>query len=107
MRTLNFLIEDEFFPRVDTLIVDFTSEASILPIEHQERFRPGDIVRVGVDDFYDTGEFDEYGNPILRVHNEHVQIVNSYMKVNRGVGVNPPQDKPKGDRVYIIAASLL
>lgn len=103
-----FWNEDDFTPRVDTLWHDFpaTPDRSILPVEHPERFLAGDIVRVGADDLEDTGEMDEWGNPIMRALNEAVlvAVVNDWVYVDREHGANPAQLVAAGSPVTIIGS---
>jgi hypothetical protein len=97
--------EDKFTPRVDTLSADFSADGSTLPVAHPEWFRSGDIIRVGEQDLYDTGQKDEWGNPILRARNEAVLLIEpSTMRIQRAFGAGGAQAKPKGERVFIIAS---
>lgn len=98
-------MEDELTSRCDVLVAPFDSP--YLPVAHPEWFRVGDIVRVGNDDLYDTGEVDEYGNPIFRVRNEAVLVLDAKrMLVFRGYGANAPRFVPAGERVMILGAQV-
>lgn len=97
-------IEDEMFPREDVLSEDLTVESDVLPIAHPEWFRIGDIVRVGDDDLYDTGEINERGQPILRSNNEAVRVLSiPSMKIQRALGSAKASSRTKGEKLFIIA----
>lgn len=103
-----YWLDDHLTPRVDVLAAEFTADSDTLPVAHPEWFRPGDIVRVGDDDLYDTGEVDLWGQPILRARNEAVKVIAvAEMLVKRAVGANPSQSKSAGERVFILASEPL
>lgn len=100
-------VEDQLFPREDTLTSDFTETATHLPVAHPEWFQVGDVIRVGADDLYDTGEIDEYGMKVFRVSNETVQVIAATMEVKRAFGANPRQSKPRNDVITLLATAPL
>lgn len=120
-----FWLEDNLVPRVDELLRDFTVDDEVLPVTHPEWFRARDIVRVGNEDRYDTGEREPWNNDpfwdegpklsyedavkswafeVYRVRNEAVRIISvPDMRIWRAIGQNPRQAKPAGEVTYIIA----
>jgi hypothetical protein len=119
--------EDKLVPRVDKLTRFFSRLDDVLPVAHPEYFQPGDIVRVGDEERYDTGEREEWtalgwtegprmtyeeavelgGYEVWRVRNEAVMVVSTPdMRISRPLGANPRQSAEAGEIVMIIASVL-
>ncbi len=117
--------ESILLPRVDELTRRFTKDDKVLPVAHPEWFREGDIVRVGDEDRYDTGEREPWENDpdwnegprlsyedaikswafeVCRVRNEAVRVVSvPDMEIERPIGTNVRQTKKRGEVVFITA----
>jgi hypothetical protein len=97
-------IEDDFLPRLDKLVENLRVRDEVVFVVHPENFRSGDVVRLGEEDRYWTGEFDEYGNEVFLVHNEAalVQEVGKSLLVQRGYNTNPRRPLRAGEPVIVI-----
>lgn len=105
---MDWLEDDDFQPRSDVLAEDLSADSRRLPVAYPSRFRPGDIVRIGEDDVYDTGKVDEDGEPIFRVWNETVRVidVDRGVTIVREVGANQRRSVPRGQPVMIIGTGF-
>jgi len=99
-------LEDKFTPRVDALDAPVDLRDRVIRVRHPEWFRRGDIIRLGEEDRYPTGELDEHGNDIFRVRNETALVTDispAGLSVLRALGANDAQTCDEGQPVTIIA----